>query len=77
MKEYYIALFGNGIDANNNYRRTGKPDNMQLTRAASSCSYTRSMLYPSTLVNLNQNASQKSGVDVRVFWDNNPPGFIK
>jgi hypothetical protein len=77
MKEYYIALWGNGVDANNNYRRTGKPDNMQLTRAASSGSYTRSMLYPSTLVNLNQNASQKSGVDVRVFWDNNPPGFIK
>lgn len=77
MKEYYIALWGNGVDANNNYRRTGKPDNMQLTRAAASGSYTRSMLYPSNLVNLNQNASQKSGVDVRVFWDNNPPGFIK
>jgi Starch-binding associating with outer membrane/Susd and RagB outer membrane lipoprotein len=77
MKEFYIALWGNGVDANNNYRRTGKPDNMQLTRAASPGSYTRSMLYPSTLVNLNQNASQKSGVDVRVFWDNNPAGFIK
>ena len=34
MKEYYIALWGNGVDAINNYRRTGKPDNMQFTRAA-------------------------------------------
>jgi hypothetical protein len=77
MKEYYIALYGNGIDANNNYRRTGKPDNMQLARTSAPGSYTRSMLYPSNLVNLNQNAEQKSGVDVRVFWDNNPAGFIK
>jgi len=77
MKEYYIALWGNGIDAINNYRRTGKPDNMQFTRAAAPGSFTRSMLYPATLVNLNLNASQKSGVDVQVFWDNNPPGFIK
>jgi Starch-binding associating with outer membrane/Susd and RagB outer membrane lipoprotein len=77
MKEYYIALFGNGIDANNNYRRTGMPNNMQLPRTSAPGSFTRSMLYPSNLVNLNQNAEQKSGVDVRVFWDNNPPGFIK
>ncbi len=77
MKEYYIALWGNGVDAINNYRRTGKPDNMQLTRSASPGSFTRSMLYPANLVNLNLNAAQKSGVDVKVFWDNNPPGFIK
>jgi hypothetical protein len=50
---------------------------MQFTRTANPGSFTRSMLYPSTLVNLNLNASQKSGVDVQVFWDNNPPGFIK
>lgn len=77
MREYYIALWGNGVDAINNYRRTGKPDNMQLTRSAAPGSFTRSMLYPANLVNLNLNASQKSGVDVQVFWDNNPPGFIK
>jgi hypothetical protein len=77
VKEFYIALWGNGVDAFNNYRRTGKPDNMQLTRTANPGSFTRSMLYPATLVNLNLNASQKSGVDVQVFWDNNPPGFIK
>ena len=56
MKEYYIALWGNGIDAINNYRRTGKPDNMQFTRTAAPGSFTRSMLYPANLVNLNLNA---------------------
>lgn len=77
MKEYYIALWGNGLDAYNNYRRTGRPANMQPTLNANPGEFVRSHLYPSDFVNLNQNAVQKSGVGVRVFWDNNPPGFIK
>ena len=77
MKEWYIALWGNGVDANNNYRRTGKPDNLQLTRLQAAGSYTRSMWYPSNSVNLNKNIPQKPGVDVQVFWDNNPAGFVK
>jgi hypothetical protein len=35
------------------------------------------MLYPATYVNLNQTAQQKASPAVQVFWDNNPPGFIK
>jgi hypothetical protein len=77
MKEYHIALWGNGLDAYNNYRRTGKPSNMQPTRLPSPGEYIRSHLYPSVYVNLNQNAQQKSSVALRVFWDTNPPGFIK
>jgi hypothetical protein len=77
MKEYYIALWGNGLDIYNNYRRTGKPDNMQPTINAAPGEFIRSNLYPSDYVNLNQNAIQKSNVGVRVFWDNNPAGFIK
>lgn len=77
MKEYYIALWGNGIDAYNNYRRTGKPGNMQLPIVAAPGAFASSMFYPSVHVNRNNTATQKSGVDVKVFWDNNPPGFNK
>jgi hypothetical protein len=77
MKEYYIALWGNGIEAYNNYRRTGKPGNMQPTINAAPGEFVRSHLYPSDYVNLNQNATQKANVGVKVFWDNNPAGFIK
>jgi hypothetical protein len=76
MKEYYIALWGNGLDVWNNYRRTGKPGNMQPTIDPNPGSFIRSMLYPSVYTNRNINASAKT-VDVQVFWDTNPPGFIK
>lgn len=76
-KEYWLALWGNGIDAYNLYRRTGKPADMQFTITPNPGSYTRSMFYPSNYVNLNKNAVQKGDVNVQVFWDNNPAGFIK
>jgi len=77
MKEFYVALWGNGVDAYNNYRRTGKPGNFQFTLLPSPGDFIRSQLYPSVHVNLNLNATQKPGVAVQVFWDNNPAGFIK
>ena len=77
MKEFYLALWGNGIDAYNNYRRTGKPSNMQLPIVTAPGAYASSMFYPSVHVNRNLNGAQKSGVEVHVFWDNNPPGFNK
>jgi hypothetical protein len=77
IKEYYIALWGNGVDAYNTYRRTGKPGNMQLTKEPNPGEFVRSHLYPSVHVNLNQNAVQKSTVGTKVFWDTNPAGFVK
>ena len=76
MEEYYLALWGNGIDAYNNYRRTGKPGNMQLTKTPNPGAFISSMYYPAVYVNRNLNAAQKS-VDVHVFWDTNPAGFNK
>lgn len=72
MKEWYIALWGNGLDAHNNYRRTGLPNNYQFTRLADSGPYIRSFLYPSSYVNLNQNAPPQNASDKKVFWDTNP-----
>jgi hypothetical protein len=81
MKEYYLALWGNGVEAYNNYRRTGKPNNLQLAvTTANPGIFVRSYFYPSVYVNRNQNApSQKNpGVAAnKVFWDNNPDNFIK
>lgn len=73
MKEYYIALWGNGVDAYNMYRRTNKPDNMQYVLETNPGVYINSHLYPSVYVNRNINAQQKSNVGVQVFWDKNPP----
>jgi len=75
--EYWAALFGSGMESYNLYRRTGRPLNMQptvLTNAPGK--FYRSFFYPSVFVNRNSSASQKSDGSVRVFWDNNPDGFI-
>lgn len=77
MTEYYVALFGNGVEAYNSYRRTGKPDNLQPLRAADVDTYIRSLFYPLVSVSNNSNSTQKDNVTERVFWDNNPEsGFI-
>ena len=77
IKEYYLALFGNGVDAYNTYRRTCKPSNMQPMLSPNPGSFIRSHLYPSVHVNLNQNAVQKASVDVKVFWDNKTTGCTR
>lgn len=69
MKEYYIALFGNGIESYNMYRRTGKPNNMAPALEQTPGPFMSSYFYPADYVNRNQNATQKSITD-RVFWDN-------
>ncbi len=79
MTEYYIALWGNGIESYNNYRRTGSPDDMQPTLDPNPGFFIRSFYYPSVYVNLNLNAQQKPNpgeTPVKVFWDNNPDNFV-
>lgn len=75
-KEYHIALWGNGVEAYNMYRRTGLPSFMQPTRDQNSGDFPRLMFYPADYVNLNANASQRALTE-QVFWDNNPAGFIE
>jgi hypothetical protein len=81
MTEYYLALWGNGVEPYNNYRRTGKPDNAQLAAAVPNPGFfMRSLFYPSVFVNRNSNApAQKTPGDAvnKVFWDNNPDNFVK
>ena len=81
MSEYYIALWGNGIEAYNNLRRTGKPASAQLAVAVPNPGlFMRSFFYPSVFINRNSNApAQKDPGNAanKVFWDNNPDNFIK
>lgn len=76
MKEYYISSWGNGIEAYNNYRRTGKPSNLQPVLQTNPGPFIRSFFYPSVYVNLNKSATQKSNTAVQVFWDTNPADFV-
>ena len=69
MQEYYIALWGNGIEAWNNYRRTGMPSDLS-DHVATSGDFPRSLLYPAAVVNTNSSISQKK-VSTKVFWDKN------
>ncbi len=70
MKEYYIALWGNGVEAYNMYRRTGKPANMMPALESGQGPFIRSFFYPAVHETRNPNVNQKSSVDLPVFWDN-------
>ena len=71
-KEYNIALFGNGIEMYNMYRRTGYPDNFQpIVDPLQNDDFPLSFYYPLSAVQRNQNISQKPDLNQRVFWDNN------
>lgn len=69
-REFYMACFGNGLEAYNLYRRTGAPTNMQPTRVPNPGVFFHSYVYPALYVNLNSSASQKDpDVLNPVFWD--------
>jgi hypothetical protein len=73
-REYWLSLYGNGVEAYNLYRRTGQPDGMQPGLNPIFGDFPRSFLYPADHVNRNRNAEQKPSIRQRVFWDTNPEG---
>ena len=76
-KEYWVAMWGNGVEAYNMVRRTGKPANLQPALAPNPGEFYRSFTYPGIYVFRNSNAVQKPNNTVKVFWDTNPDGFVK
>lgn len=70
-REYLIALYGNGIESYNLYRRTCLPADIQPAIDANPGPFIRSALYPSVHVNLNQNITQKNSFTDPVYWDTN------
>lgn len=66
--EYYKALWGNGYEAYNLYRRTGYPDDMQpLLKSNPADQFINTHFYPANAVNRNSSLSQKDLGDL-VFW---------
>lgn len=76
ITEFYLAGFGNSIEAYNTYRRTGLPSNLQIPVINESIPFPRSFLYPEVAKQRNSSLIPKETTD-KVFWDNNPDGFIK
>ncbi|WP_190811344.1 SusD/RagB family nutrient-binding outer membrane lipoprotein [Flagellimonas sp. S3867] len=76
VTEYYLAAFGNSIEAYNAYRRTGYPSNIQIPIDDDNPTFPRSFPYADDAVSTNASISQKQNT-VKVFWDTNPDGFIK
>ena len=70
-REFLIALYGNGIEAYNLYRRTCMPGDIQPAIDPNPGPFIRSALYPADHVNLNQNVDQKGSFTEPVFWDTN------
>jgi hypothetical protein len=71
-KEFFVSLYGNGVDAYNFYRRTGAPRDIQPHLEASPGRFIRSHYYPASAANNNANITQKPDVTTRVFWDTKP-----
>ncbi|WP_309640147.1 SusD/RagB family nutrient-binding outer membrane lipoprotein [Flavobacterium sp.] len=74
--QQFRAVFGNGIESYNFYRRTGYPTTLQPDRSPTPGNFVRSLYYPSNAVNNNANMTQKANQSVPVFWDNNASGPI-
>jgi Starch-binding associating with outer membrane len=71
-REYWLSLYGNGKEAFDLYRRTGKPARMQPGLEAITGPFVRSFLYPNNYIVTNTNAKQKANLATQVFWDKNP-----
>jgi hypothetical protein len=71
-REYWLSLFGNGMESFNLYRRTGKPARMQPGLEQITGPFVRSFLYPNNYMVTNTKAVQKANLASQVFWDKNP-----
>lgn len=71
INEKYIASFGVIGEPWTDWRRTGYPA-IAIAAEAVVPYIPRSLFYAQSEIDLNPNAKQKSGMDVRVFWDTRP-----
>jgi Starch-binding associating with outer membrane/Susd and RagB outer membrane lipoprotein len=69
-RECWVSLFGNGYEAYNLYRRTGKPTGMQPVINATPGSFPSSFWYPANFADINSSVEQKADLTSKVFWDN-------
>ena len=74
-REFYIASFGNSVEAYNLYRRTGYPK-LEPHVLSSGGDFPRSFFIPSSEIDTNENVDNQKLLTDQVFWDTNPAGFI-
>lgn len=78
IKEFFVASWGNGMEAYNMYRRTGMPlrnsGNLGIQSPVTAAGeFVRSFPYPANAI-LNNNSIEQKQITSKVFWDNNPSG---
>jgi hypothetical protein len=72
-REFYVSLWGNGVEAYNSYRRTSAPRGFQPTLQTGEGPWVRSFVYPLSYTSLaNPLAVKDPNVTNKVFWDTNP-----
>jgi hypothetical protein len=72
INEKYIANYGVVLEPWSDFRRTGYPV-LTLPSNAVVPYFPRSLFYPQSEIDLNsENVTQKSGMNVKVFWDTRP-----
>ena len=72
INEKYIANYGVVLEPWSDFRRTGFPT-LTLPSNAVIPFFPRSLFYPQSEIDNNpENATQKSGMNVKVFWDTRP-----
>ena len=77
VEQYFIALWTNGVEAYNTYRRTGQPSDIQPALDLQDPGvFARSHWYPAAAADNNSNLTQKEGVTSPVFWDTNPANLV-
>lgn len=79
-REYWIAAYGNGVEAYNLLRRTGMPFGLQPTiqQTTSLTPFPMSYYYPQAYAALNSKVDQKPslGANAKVFWDNTTASIL-
>lgn len=68
ITEFYIAAWGNGLEAYNMYRRTGFPGNLMPALEVDPGDFPLSFFYPAISVDRNASMNQKAGLTTQVFW---------
>ncbi|MGC6422745.1 MAG: SusD/RagB family nutrient-binding outer membrane lipoprotein [Flavobacteriaceae bacterium] len=77
-KQFFISTVGNGNDAYNAYRKTGFPTDIQPNiENGAEGAFPTVMYYPSNYVSNNSNASQRSDLSERNFWNKDDATNLK
>ncbi|MBR09938.1 MAG: hypothetical protein CMP48_19900 [Rickettsiales bacterium] len=68
INEKYVAMFGNGIESYNDYRRTGYPTGLNLP-VVQNGPYPNKFPIPPVEVTANENIEPTTDLTAKVFWD--------